>query len=120
MKTIYYLDDDWRYAKSCQLELGISCFRRQTGLGVSDEFRPKAAFIAAVNAVKSSQASSHPDAFILDVMVQYAALNKDDQNEDIDLPPYDRAGIRCAGLALDAYPLVPVVAIYYPRQRGFA
>jgi hypothetical protein len=107
MKNIYYLEDDWRYAKGVINEL-TKCAKDSRLDWVVRRIPTESDFISTVDSIKKGVLPK-PDAFILDVMVRYASPSRTDDLADKSLPPYDRAGLRCVELIRKAFPGCPMV-----------
>ena len=108
MKTIYYLEDDWRYAKAVISELKEKAAKSHFEWEIK-RIPTESEFIAIFEKIKSGTLP-RPDAFILDIMVRYATPNSNDKmDEETSMPPYDRAGIRCAELINRDDPHRPII-----------
>ena len=107
MKTIYYLEDDWRYATAVISDLEARSVRQRLDWKLQ-RIPTESEFLEAFRRIIAGDLP-RPSAFILDVMVRFATPRKEDSADDYDLPPYDRAGIRAAERILRELPKVPII-----------
>jgi hypothetical protein len=107
---IYYLEDDWRYAAQVKVKLDRLAHERGFQWDLQ-RIATETAFINLMNDIRIGK-KSKPDCFMLDVMVRFSDPCPEDaenQSEEQEIPPYDRAGLRCAALIKEVFPDVPII-----------
>ena len=108
MKTIYYLEDDWNYAKLVIADLNRQAEMENLTWRII-RIPTESEFISKVSDIKKGKATT-PDVFMLDIMVRFSTPSPEELfEEQAAEAPYDRSGIRCMDLVRKGFPDCPMI-----------